>query len=93
MGRMDGKVALISGGAEGLGAAIATLIVAEGGSVMLGDVQAAKAQATAAGLGDRAAAVELDVRDLAQWERAVAATLERFGKLNVLTSCSCYWRD
>ena len=84
MGRMDGKVALISGGAEGLGAAIATLIVAEGGSVMLGDVQAAKAQATAAGLGDRAAAVELDVRDLAQWDSAVAATLAKFGKLNVL---------
>ena len=84
MGRMDGKVALISGGAEGLGAAIGKLIVADGGSVMLADVQFAKAQETAAGLGTRAAAVELDVRDLAQWERAVAATLERFGKLNVL---------
>ena len=84
MGRMDGKVALISGGAEGLGAAIGTLMVAEGGSVMLVDLQVAKAQALAAQLGDRAAAFELDVRDLAQWERAVAATLERFGKLNVL---------
>lgn len=84
MGRMDGKVALITGGAEGLGAAIAKLIVADGGSVMLADVQFAKAQTTAAALGDRAAAVELDVRDLAQWERAVAATLARFGKLNVL---------
>jgi len=81
---MDGKVALISGGAEGLGAAIGTLMVAEGGSVMLVDLQVAKAQALAAQLGDRAAAFELDVRDLAQWERAVAATLERFGKLNVL---------
>ena len=39
MGRMDGKVALITGGAEGLGAAIANLVVVEGGSVMLGDVQ------------------------------------------------------
>ena len=84
MGRMDGKVALITGGAEGIGAAIGKLIVADGGSVMLADVQLAKAQATAAALGERAAAVELDVRDLAQWERAVAATLERFGKLNVL---------
>ena len=84
MGRMDGKVALITGGAEGLGAAIAKLIVADGGSVMLGDVQADKVQATATALGDRAAAVELDVRDLAQWESAVAATLAKFGKLNVL---------
>jgi 3alpha(or 20beta)-hydroxysteroid dehydrogenase len=84
MGRMDGKVALISGGAEGLGAAIAKLIVAEGGSVMLGDVQVDKVKATAAALGDSAAAVELDVRDRAQWERAVADTLAKFGKLNVL---------
>ena len=84
MGRMTGKVALITGGAEGLGAAIAKLIVSEGGSVMLGDVQADKVQATAAALGHRAAAIELDVRDLAQWESAVAATLAKFGKLNVL---------
>lgn len=84
MGRMDGKVALITGGAEGIGAAIGRLIVADGGSVMLADVQADKARATAAELGTRAAAVALDVRDLAQWEHAVAATLERFGKLNVL---------
>ena len=50
MGRMDGKVALITGGAEGLGAAIGKLIVADGGSVMLADVQFAKAQTTAAAL-------------------------------------------
>ena len=81
---MDGKVALITGGAEGLGAAIGKLIVADGGSVMLADVQLVKAQTTAAALGTRAAAVERVVRELAQWERAVAATLARFGKLNVL---------
>ena len=69
---MDGKVALVTGGAEGIGAAIGRLIVAEGGSVMLADVQADKARATAAELGERAAAVELDVRDLDQWNRAVS---------------------
>ncbi len=82
--RMQGKLALVSGGAEGIGAAVARLIVAEGGSVMLGDVQLEKAQALAAELGERAAACQLDVRDLAQWEAAVAATRERFGKLTVL---------
>jgi 3alpha(or 20beta)-hydroxysteroid dehydrogenase len=81
---MQGKVALISGGAEGIGAAVARLIVAEGGCVMLGDIQLGKAEALAAELGENAAATALDVRDLAQWEAAVSATWARFGKLTVL---------
>ena len=84
MGRMTGKVALISGGAEGIGGTRGRLIVAEGGSVMLGDVQLEKAQALAAELGANAAAVALDVRQLEQWQAAVAATLARFGKLTSL---------
>jgi 3alpha(or 20beta)-hydroxysteroid dehydrogenase len=84
MKRMDGKVALITGGAEGIGAAVARLMVAEGGQVMLADVQLDKAQALATELGDAAAAFKLDVRDLAQWQAAVEATLSSFGKLNVL---------
>ena len=83
MGRMTGKVALISGGAEGIGGTLARMIVAEGGSVMLGDLQLDKAKALAAELGS-ADAVQLDVRDLAQWEAAVAATVARFGKLTTL---------
>lgn len=81
---MAGKVALISGGAEGIGAAVVRLFVAAGGSVMLGDVQADKAAATATELGDRAASVRLDVAQLADWEAAVAATTGRFGKLTHL---------
>jgi len=84
MGKMTGKVALISGGAEGIGGMVARMIVAEGGRVMLGDLQLDKAQALAAELGPNADAVLLDVRDLAQWEAAVAATLARFGKLTTL---------
>lgn len=84
MGRMAGKVALISGGAEGIGGTLAKMIVAEGGSVMLGDLQLDKAKALAAELGTNADAVELDVRNLEQWEAAVAATLKRFGKLTTL---------
>ncbi|WP_421839571.1 SDR family NAD(P)-dependent oxidoreductase [Novosphingobium sp.] len=84
MGKMTGKVALISGGAEGIGGTVAALFVAEGGSVMLGDLQLDKAKAHAATLGPNADAVQLDVRDLAQWEAAVAATLARFGKLTTL---------
>lgn len=84
MGRMSGKVALISGGAEGIGSTVAGLFAAEGGQVMLADVQLDKAQARAAQIGDAAAAVALDVRDPMQWEAAVAATLARFGKLTTL---------
>jgi 3alpha(or 20beta)-hydroxysteroid dehydrogenase len=81
---MQGKVALISGGAEGIGAEIARQFVAAGGSVMLGDVQADKAAAHAASLGERAASVSLDVSKLDQWDGAVAATTAGFGKLTHL---------
>ncbi len=84
MGRMSGKVALISGGAEGIGGTLARMIVAEGGSVMLGDLQLDKARELAAELGSNADAVALDVRDLSAWEAAVAATVKRFGKLTTL---------
>jgi len=84
MGLMDGKVALISGGAEGIGGTAAQRFVDQGGAVMLGDIQLDKAQAHAESLGDNAAAVPLDVRDLSQWESAVKATQDRFGKITTL---------
>lgn len=84
MGRMSGKVALVTGGAEGIGATVGRMIVDEGGSVMLCDVQIDKARALAEELGDNADAFELDVRNLDRWHEAVKATQERFGKLTVL---------
>lgn len=84
MGRMDGKIALVTGGAEGLGAAIGKRIVDEGGSVMLCDVQIDKAAALADDLGERAASFELDVRNREQWQKAVEATVAKFGKINIL---------
>ncbi len=84
MGKMQNKVALVTGGAEGIGATVGRMIVAEGGSVMLCDVQIDKARALADELGENAEAFELDVRDLDQWNKAVEATVERFGKLTVL---------
>ena len=83
MGKLAGKVALISGGAEGIGAAVAQLFVAEGAQVLLGDVQHDKARVLATELG-AAAAVALDVRDLTQWQAAVQTATECFGKLNIL---------
>jgi 3alpha(or 20beta)-hydroxysteroid dehydrogenase len=84
MGKMNGKVALVTGGAEGIGATVGRMIVEEGGSVMLCDIQIDKAKALAEELGDKAEAFELDVRNFEQWHEAVKATQARFGKLTVL---------
>lgn len=84
MGKMEGKVALVTGGAEGIGAAVGRMIVAEGGKVLLCDIQIAKARELADELGENAAAFQLDVRHLDEWHKAVKAVHDHFGKLNVL---------
>ena len=86
MGRLDGKVALISGAARGQGEAEARAFVAEGARVVLGDVLDDLGAAVAAGLGDTARYVHLDVRREDDWGKAVAAVLEAFGRLNVLVN-------
>ncbi|MEU0540359.1 SDR family oxidoreductase [Nocardia sp. NPDC005978] len=85
-GRLSGRVALISGAASGMGASHARAFIAEGAAVMLGDIADDAAARLAAELGDRAASVHLDVTRLADWEAAVAATVDRFGALNVLVN-------
>lgn len=81
---MQGKVALISGGAEGIGAAVARQFTVAGGAVMLADVQTDKTAALATELGAQAAHISLDVRDPAQWDAAVRAAQACFGKLTHL---------
>jgi 3alpha(or 20beta)-hydroxysteroid dehydrogenase len=85
-GRLEGKVALITGGARGLGESHARAMVAEGAKVVIADVLDAEGAAVAAELSDDVGYVHLDVTDREQWARAVAATVERFGKLNVLVN-------
>lgn len=84
MGKMDNKVALVTGGAEGIGATVGRMIVEEGGKVLLCDIQMDKAKALAEELGENAAAFELDVRNFDQWGEAVKSATDTFGKLNVL---------
>jgi NAD(P)-dependent dehydrogenase (short-subunit alcohol dehydrogenase family) len=87
--RLRGKVALISGGARGMGASEARLFAREGAQVVLGDILEAEGQAVEADIkakGGEALFVRLDVTDEADWERAVARTVERFGKLDVLVN-------
>ena len=86
MGRLDGKVALISGGARGMGNAEARLFAREGARVVIGDVAAADGAALAADIGDAARFVNLDVTSYDQWESAVAETLAVFGRLDILVN-------
>ncbi|WP_343599227.1 glucose 1-dehydrogenase [Mycobacterium sp.] len=86
MGRVDGKVALISGGARGMGAAHARLLVDEGAKVVIGDLLDDEGKALADDLGPAARYVHLDVTELEQWEAAAATTVEEFGTLNVLVN-------
>jgi len=84
MGRVDGKVALISGGARNIGGASARALVAEGAKVVIGDLLDDEGKALADELGDSARYIRLDVTKDEDWRAAVAFTLAEFGHLNVL---------
>jgi 3alpha(or 20beta)-hydroxysteroid dehydrogenase len=85
-GRLEGKVALISGGARGQGAAEARLFAAEGAKVVIGDVLDDEGAATAKELGDAVAYRHLDVTDEASWQSVVAEAEELFGPVGVLVN-------
>ena len=84
MGRLDNKVALITGGSSGIGAASARMLVAEGAKVLLGDVRDDDGKALADELGDAARYVHLDVTSPQEWADAVEHCVQEFGTLNVL---------
>jgi 3alpha(or 20beta)-hydroxysteroid dehydrogenase len=86
MGRVDGKVVLISGGAQGMGASHAQMLVAEGAKVVIGDILDDKGKALADELGDAARYVPLDVTDADQWDAAVAVANSEFGSLTGLVN-------
>jgi NAD(P)-dependent dehydrogenase (short-subunit alcohol dehydrogenase family) len=87
--RLAGKVALISGGARGMGAVEARLFSKEGAKVVLGDILEDEGRKLAAELnaaGGEALFVRLDVTREVDWQQAIEATVSRFGKLDVLVN-------
>lgn len=84
--RFEGKIALITGAASGIGRATAAAMVAEGARVVIADIDEAAGQQATAELGSQARFQRLDVTDEASWQAAIAATMQEWGGLHVLVN-------
>lgn len=85
-GRLNGKVALISGAARGQGEAESRLFVAEGAQVVLGDILVEEQQKVVDSLGGQATGVKLDVTQEADWQQAVDTAVQIYGRLDILVN-------
>lgn len=89
MGKLDGRVALVTGGLRGIGLAIATRFVAEGAQVLLADLDAQGSEAAGAaleGLGDRAAYISANVTDEASWQAIAENMRSAYGAAHILVN-------
>ncbi|RKQ29983.1 glucose 1-dehydrogenase [Oceanobacillus halophilus] len=86
MGRLNAKVALITGGARGMGASHARLFVKEGAKVIVADILEDEGQALAKELGENATFLKLDVTKADNWDEVVAESEKAFGPINVLVN-------
>jgi 3(or 17)beta-hydroxysteroid dehydrogenase len=86
MGRVAGKVAIITGAASGMGKADAILLAAEGAQVVVADLNETDGQAVADAIGEEAIFLRLDVTDEDNWKSVIAATVDKFGRLDILVN-------
>jgi NAD(P)-dependent dehydrogenase (short-subunit alcohol dehydrogenase family) len=86
MGRLNDKVALVTGAARGIGEAIARAYVREGARVWLTDIEVDAGQARAADIGERATFSRLDVREEQDWLRVTSEMLANFGRLDIVVN-------
>lgn len=86
MSRLDGKVAIITGASQGMGAAHAKTFIDEGAKVVITDINAEKGTAYAKSLGANALFVKQDVANEADWQNVIKTTIDTFGKLDILVN-------
>ena len=86
MGRVDGKVALVTGAASGIGRATAQVLAAEGARVMVTDVNESDGQTVTEAIGESARFLALDVTEELQWEDAISQSLAAFGGLDIVVN-------
>lgn len=86
MGRVEGKVAVVTGAASGMGRADAELLAREGARVVVADLNEQAGRAVAERIGDRALFMRLDVSDESNWRDVVAATCDAWGGLDILVN-------
>ena len=84
MGLLDGKIAIITGGTSGIGAATAELFIAEGAKVVFTGRRKAEGEAIAKRIGSGATFIQADATSEADWERVIRATLDQHGRLDAL---------
>lgn len=82
--RLEGKVALVTGSASGIGEAIARTFAEHGASVIVSDIREEPGEAVAGAIGENASFIRLDVTDPASWQAAIDAIVQRHGGLDIL---------
>jgi 3alpha(or 20beta)-hydroxysteroid dehydrogenase len=86
MGKLDNKVAIITGGSRGMGGATAEPFVKEGAKVVIADVLDAEGSALAQSLGESASYQHLDISDEQAWEQLVKGLVEQYGRIDILVN-------
>nr|WP_252893032.1 SDR family NAD(P)-dependent oxidoreductase [Lentilactobacillus otakiensis] len=86
MGKLDNKVAIITGASQGMGASHAKLFIDEGAKVAITDINDEKGNALAKELGDNAIFIKQDVSSEDDWKKVIDETVQKFGKLDILVN-------
>ncbi|WP_075835835.1 MULTISPECIES: SDR family NAD(P)-dependent oxidoreductase [unclassified Rhodococcus (in: high G+C Gram-positive bacteria)] len=86
MGRLQGKVAIITGGSQGMGAATARVMAAEGAHVVVADVAESEGRSVVTSIGDVASYASLDVSSEDNWRAVVSDVVDRYGKVDILVN-------